>query len=367
MRARVLTLLVLTQAGLLVSAQTSHPKGASQQQPPQAVFRATTHLIVQTVTVKDKSGKPVLGLTAKDFVVTEDGPPQDIAFAHSEAPDAATAPAQAVTTGRETPPAPTASTVASTTPDVVSVPGDATYRGRPLIVLYFDLYNMPFFDKIRTFENAATYITKRMTPADMVAIMVFDGAGVRLKQNFTDDRAALGEVIQTLMKAADATQNGLEDNFDPGGAFGEDDDTFNIFATDRQLAALQTAVTDLGPLPEVKTLVYLGSGLSLHGIDNQAQLRATVNAAVRANVTLNPIDAQGLVATAPLGNATQASPGGVGMFSGMLAQTQIANGQQAQDTLYALAKDTGGKAMFDNNDLSLGIAQAAQARTGYYM
>jgi hypothetical protein len=117
----------------------------------------------------------------------------------------------------------------------------------------------------------------------------------------------------------------------------------------------------------VKTLVYLGSGLSLHGIDNQAQLRATVNAAVRANVTLNPIDAQGLVATAPLGNATQASPGGVGMFSGMLAQTQIANGQQAQDTLYALAKDTGGKAMFDNNDLSLGIAQAAQAVTGYYM
>jgi VWFA-related protein len=366
MRARVLTLLVLTQAGLLVSAQTPQPQGASQQ-PPQAVFRATTHLIVQTVTVKAKSGKPVLGLTAKDFVVIEDGQPQDIAFVEYEALDAAPAAAHAVTTGQETPPVATASTVASTTPDVVSVPGDATYRGRRLIVLYFDLYSMPFFDKIRTFENAATYLTKRMTPADMVAIMVFDGAGVRLKQNFTDDRAALGDVIQALMKAADDVQNGLSDNFDPGGAFGEDDDTFNIFSTDRQLAALQTAVTDLGPLPEVKTLVYLGSGLSLHGIDNQAQLRATVNAAVRANVTLNPIDAQGLVATAPLGNATQASPGGVGMFSGMLAQTQIANGQQAQDTLYALAKDTGGKAMFDNNDLSLGIAQAAQAVTGYYM
>jgi VWFA-related protein len=366
MRARVLTLLVLTQAGLLVSAQTPQPQGASQQ-PPQAVFRATTHLIVQTVTVKAKSGKPVLGLTAKDFVVIEDGQPQDIAFVEYEALDAAPAAAHAVTTGQETPPVATASTVASTTPDVVSVPGDATYRGRRLIVLYFDLYSMPFFDKIRTFENAATYLTKRMTPADMVAIMVFDGAGVRLKQNFTDDRAALGDVIQALMKAADDVQNGLSDNFDPGGAFGEDDDTFNLFSTDRQLAALQTAVTDLGPLPEVKTLVYLGSGLSLHGIDNQAQLRATVNAAVRANVTLNPIDAQGLVATAPLGNATQASPGGVGMFSGMLAQTQIANGQQAQDTLYALAKDTGGKAMFDNNDLSLGIAQAAQAVTGYYM
>src|SRR6202050_1934661 len=195
MRARVLTLLVLTQGGLLVSAQTPQPQGVSQQ-PPQAVFRATTHLIVQTVTVKDKSGKPVLGLTAKDFVVTEDGQPQDIAFVEYEALDAAPASSQAVTPGHETPPATTASAVASTTPDVVTVPGDATYRGRRLIVLYFDLSTMPFFDKIRTFESAAMYITKRMTPDSMGAIMVFDGAGVRLKQNFTDEREGLRDVIQ---------------------------------------------------------------------------------------------------------------------------------------------------------------------------
>ena len=44
------------------------------------------------------------------------------------------------------------------------------------------------------------------------------------------------------------------------------------------------------------------------------------------------------------------------------------NFQRSQDTLYALAKDTGGKAMFDYNDLSLGIVQAAQTRsTSYYI
>ena len=57
---------------------------AQQQQPqtqtPQATFRATQRLIVQSVTVKDKDGKPIEGLTAKDFVITEDGQPQDIAF-----------------------------------------------------------------------------------------------------------------------------------------------------------------------------------------------------------------------------------------------------------------------------------------------
>ena len=138
------------------------------------------------------------------------------------------------------------------------------------------------------------------------------------------------------------------------GAFGEDDDTFNLFSTDRQLAALQTAVTGLGPLPEVKTLVYFGSGLRLNGADNQAQHRATVNAAVRSNVTINPIDTRGLVATPPLGDATRASPGGVGMFSGTLAQAATTRQQQSQDTYYALAKDTGGRAMFDNNDLVAG-------------
>ena len=362
MRPQVIVGVVLMTFALGLSAQQSAP------QQPAPTFRATADLIVQTVTVKDKSGQPVLGLAAKDFVVTEDGQPQDIAFVEYDALDAAPAAAQSVTTGNAPLPvtAPT-SAVASTTPDVVSVPGTAAYRGRRLLVLYLDLSKMPFFDQLRTFDGAYRYITTEMSPADLVAIMVYDGAGVRLKQNFTDDRAALRTTIQTLADAAEAAQNGLATNFDPGGAFGEDDATFNIFATDRQLAALQTAVTDLGPLPEVKTLVYLGSGLSLQGIDNQAQLRATVNAAVRANVTLNPIDARGLVASAPLGDATRASPGGVGMFSGTLAFAQIANGQQAQDTLYALAKDTGGKAMFDNNDLSLGIVQAARAVTGYYM
>jgi VWFA-related protein len=204
-----------------------------------------------------------------------------------------------------------------------------------------------------------------MAAADLVAIMAFKDGAVRLKQDFTDDRAALGEALQQLMKAASDEQEGIQ--IETGGAFGDENDTFNIFSTDRQLSALQTAVTDLGPLPELKTLVYFGSGLRLNGLDNLAQMRATVNAAIRANVTLNPIDARGLVAMPPMGDATRPSPGGLGMFSGTIAQAQITRGQQSQDTLYALAKDTGGRAMFDSNDLSRGIRLAAEAVGGYYL
>jgi VWFA-related protein len=355
--------LIAVIAALAVRTTT----GRADQQTPQSTFRATVRLIVQPVSVKDKQGKPVLGLTAKDFVVTEDGQPQEIAFVEYQALDDTLLAPPAIGGPPPTVPAPAASSVSAATSATVAVPapGDTRYRGRRLVVLYFDLYQMSFFDQLRVFSDAEKYVTTQMAAADLVAIMAFKDGGVRLKQDFTDDRAALGATLQQMMSAANDEEAGLV--VESGGAFGDENDTFNIFSTDRQLAALQTAVTDLGPLPELKTLVYFGSGLRLNGLDNLAQMRATVNAAIRANVTLNPIDARGLVATPPLGDATRPSPGGLGMFSGTIAQAQITRGQQSQDTLYALAKDTGGRAMFDSNDLSRGIRLAAQAVSGYYL
>ena len=123
----------------------------------------------------------------------------------------------------------------------------------------------------------------------------------------------------------------------------------------------------LSQLQEKKSLIYFASGLHLNGIDNQAQLHATVDAAIRAGVSFWPVDARGLVAEAPLGDATQGSPGNSGMYSGTAAQANTSNFQQSQDTLYALAGDTGGKALFDNNDLTRGIVQAQEAISDYYV
>jgi hypothetical protein len=68
-----------------------------------------------------------------------------------------------------------------------------------------------------------------------------------------------------------------------------------------------------------------------------------------------------------MGDANQASSGGMGAFTGRGAGMAMSRFQQSQDSLYALAKDTGGKAMFDYNDLTLGIRQAAESISSYYI
>jgi len=317
--------------------------------------------------VTDKDGRPIEGLTASDFALTEDGVPQTIsmvAFQRVDSADAAALPPLPPPTPR-----PQGTVAPTVQPQIAASPtGEIRYRNRRLLVLYFDLSAMPPPDQARAYSAARTFIGEQITAQDLVAVMTFQGGAVRVKQDFTSDRAALQEVIETLIYGEKRDAGDMPDQTtDVGTAFGQDDAEFNILNTDRQLSALQTAATMLRNLPEEKSLVYFASGLRLNGVDNQAQLRATINAAIRANVAIYPIDARGLVAMAPLGDATQPSPAGLGLLTGQTAQNVMSNFQRSQDTLYSLAKDTGGKALFDNNDLSLGIVQAASAIRSYYI
>lgn len=343
---------------------------ASAQQPPaqdagaDATFSSNTQLVIETVTVRDKSGKSVEGLTAKDFTVTEDGAPQAIKFFEyqklPEIPD-------------PLPPTTGDIQVLNKFPKshiTAETPGNTRYKDHRLLALYFDMTALPPGDQLRSLDAARKFIRTQMTPADLVAIMMFEGGAVNVLQDFTADRNRLSTIIETIAvgesQGFDETTND-NSTADTGAAFGQDDSEFNIFTTDRQLAALQTAAVMLGQLSEKKSLLYFASGLRLNGMDNQAQLHAAVNAAIRAGVSFWPIDARGLVASAPLGDANRGSPGGTGMYSGTSSLAFTGNFQASQDTLWALAGDTGGKALLDNNDLSAGIVQAQKAVSSYYI
>lgn len=338
------------------------------QQPPapalQGVvkFSATAQLVVQIVTAKDKDGKVIEGLTAKDFIVTENGKPQNVSFCEYQkveeaAPDA---PPPAVIPANVDP--------ATRHQILPERPGDIRYRDRRLLALYFDMSAMPQPDQLRALRAGLKFVRTQMQALDLLAVMQFEGGAVKVLQDFTNDKEVLGTVIEKLIIGPqDDAAAGDESDADVGTAFGQNDGEFNVFTTDRQLAALQTAVKMLGHLNEKKQLIYFASGLRLNGVDNQAQMRATVNASLRANVSIYTVDARGLVASAPLGDASVGSPGGVGMYTGASALALATNFQKSQDTMYALAADTGGKALLDNNDLTMGIVQAQKALSSYYI
>lgn len=347
--------------------------GAQQPTPGQnvppgaepATFKTSTQLVIETVGVKDKSGKPIEGLTAKDFVVTEDGAPQNIAFfEYQKLPETPAAPVAPDTANVViTPLAKLPKTVIAP-----ESPGDLHYRDKRLLALYFDMTNMPIPDQLRALAAAQKFVRTQMTAADLMAIMSFSSGSVQVLQDFTDDRGRLLSIIETMAVGEDENAAFTDDSSaDTGAAFGQNDAEFNLFFTDRELSALQTAASMLGRLNEKKSLIYFASGLRLNGANNQAQLNATINAAIRAGVSFWPIDARGLTASSPMGDASKGSSGGLAMYTGGAAMTAMANMQRSQDTLWTLGADTGGKALLDVNDLSLGIVNAQKSFSSYYI
>ena len=357
-------ILLLNAAAIASGQQIGQNKPADESGYTLSV---KVQLVVEAVVVKDKDGKPIQGLAAKDFTLTEDGVPQSIRFCEHQDLAANSSPLPVSKAGTEDIKIYKKLTHTQIAPETTE---NSRYKNRRLLALYFDMSTMYPADQLRALSAAEQFIRTQMTSVDMVSILRYQGGSVDILQDFTNDRNKLLSILTTLVVGeGQGDTNTIDDasSADTGAAFGQDDSEFNVFTTDRQLSALETAAKMLSQLNEKKSLIYFASGLRLNGVDNQAQLHATVDAAIKAGVSFWPIDARGLVAQAPLGDATQGSPGNSGIYSGSSALANTSNFQQSQDTLFALAGDTGGKALFDNNDLDHGIVLAQDAISDYYM
>ncbi|MEP6960703.1 MAG: VWA domain-containing protein [Acidobacteriota bacterium] len=336
------------------------------------IFRASSQLVVVNVSVKDKDGNFMNDLKATDFTVTEDGKPQAVRVFEFQRLEAAPLSPPVLATRRPAEPASQTGPAVKPAVAVAFAPppaGEVSHKDKRLLVLFFDLAGMPVGDQIRSQQAATKFIRGQMSEADMVAVMTYT-TDLNLLQDFTGDRELLLGVVDKLVAGDVGGANGAtgaDSESDSGAAFVQDDSEFNLFNTDRKLAALESTAKMLGVLPDKKALVYFASGMTRTGTDNQAQLSATVNAAVRNNVSFYPVDARGLVATAPIGDATKASPGGRGLFSGSSQRSAQSQFQGQQETLYTLASDTGGKALLDSNDLAAGVVQAQKDISSYYI
>jgi VWFA-related protein len=393
------TLIVILAALLIASAQqaTQAPAAAPQKKGAPAKqdatkgaqkktfsFSDTVQLVEIDVFAKDKSGNPIEGLKADDFTVSEDGKPQKITnFQYMKLEnDPVTAAAEATSDapslsirgpvlGEAKKPDPSAAVKAATASQITPAKaGEVKYKDRRLMVLFFDMTSMPINDQIRAQDSAVKYVKTQITASDLVAIMTFS-ADVKVVEDFTDDRDKLIKDIKGLTVGEGGGFEYTDQSdaaSDAGAAFSADDTEFNIFNTDRQLSALETASKMLGTLPEKKALVYFASGMNRDSNgNNQAQLTATANAAVKANVAIYAIDTRGLVASAPLGDATKQSSSASSVRTGGAQMTAQSNFQGQQETLTTLSYDTGGKPLLDENDLSVGIVQAQKDISSYYI
>ncbi len=330
------------------------------------MFKTGARLVVADVTVKDSKGNPISGLKKSDFAIYEDNAKQQLEVFEP----------QNVSMDPEPPPVLTLDDqlklpeIPKTT-ITFEAPGKVQYHDKRLMVFFFDFSSMAVEDQLRAQEAALDFLSKKITKADEVAMMLYTST-INVLTDFTDDRDVLTDVIKGLPIGEATELAGLADTGscageDTGAAFVADETEFNILNTDQKLAALETAAKMLANLPEKKVLVYMSGGVSKTGVDNQAQLEASVNALMKANVVMYPLDVRGLMADPPGGAASTAASRGTGAFNGSSYNSQRSSINDSQETLTTLAADTGGKAFLDSNDLALGIQLAQQAVTSYYI
>lgn len=362
---------------IVVAAVLLMTTGAAAQQPPRTVFRTGRDLVSIDVIVRDRAGTIVRDLTARDFEIREDGQPLGVStFSFQEISERAlpigsadllaNAETKALEEARRTSPSAPARAPAAMSSEALA--------GRRLIVLLFDVSSMQPEEVQRAVDSARKYADEGMTNADLIAVATI-GSMLDVLQDFSGDReklsATLGRLAYTEGTATEApaaatTATDEEAAAAEEAASGESAE-LDMFNNDVRLRALKALAETLAPIEQKKAIVYFSAGMQRSGQDNQVELRAAVNSAVRANVAIYPIDTRGLQAVVPGGDARQASGRGQAMFSGRGVSQQFERLDASVDTLTSLAGNTGGRAFTDTNDFGEAFARVQRDMSAYYL
>ena len=328
-------------------------------------FHAETELVLVNVTVRDKSGQFVRGLKQGDFTVLEDNKPQKVVSFDVENTDAV-----AMQDVAQAKPLPGSEQSKPATPTALAS-ADSAFKDRRLIVLFLDLSAMEPDEIDRSVTSAVHYIETQMAPADLVAIVSL-GSSLLVNQDFTSDRELLKKELLAFNTGAgqgfeEGSTGSTEGTPATGQSFTSDDTEFNIFNTDRRLEAIRSVAERLSHVQQKKSLIYFSSGMDRTGIENQSELRAATNAAVRANLAIYTMDMRGLQALVAGREAQNASLRGVSAYSGRSTMNALESNFTTQETLVTLASDTGGKAFLDSNDFSKVFKSVQDDTSTYYL
>jgi VWFA-related protein len=325
-------------------------------------LKVNSDLILTNVVVRDrKTGELVRGLKASDFQILENGKPQTIISFDFESVDQAAPLNEATVNGRSR-----NNIMGSMNRNVTS----EQLRNHRLIVMFFDITSMQPEDLERAQDAARNYVNKQMHAADLVAVVSLDQS-LSLDQDFTANKQQLLNAVNAysgsqgsgFQAGATSTTNQTEDTT----AFTPDEQEYNDVNTDRELFAFEDIAHSLAYINEKKSLLYFSGGIQRDGIENQASLHAAINASVRANMSIYSVDARGLEAISPLGDASTGSLRGTSAYNGAALQNNLDSNFNTQEVMATLSSDTGGKAFFDSNDFSPAFQRIQQDTSAYYV
>lgn len=317
-RSRVTLFALPLAAGVIIHAQ-------SQQRPR---FRSDLQVVEVDVTVLDRQGRAVTGLTRDDFEVFEDGAPVEIS-----AFDAVTLP--------ESPP-PSWISAAPDTSGAVRASNERALEGR-IVVLFVDDRGFSFnAGRFQRLKRSVRAFLDRLGPLDQVALMATTGAR-ELQVEFTTDR-------QRIWKAFDVPPIGISNT-------GE-----------KTLEVLARVARDLEPVSRRrKVIAFFSEGGSL-GITRSMvvgsseenmvpYLQEFLDSARRANVVLYSFDVR------PPGSLDE-----------MIEHETLdhaagarAGASDASSDLYTVAEATGGEAAVSTNFLAEAVGRMFEQTRSYYL
>jgi VWFA-related protein len=349
------------------------PTTPTSKSPQQAfILRSVTNEVLVDVRVYDKSGKPVTDLKQSDFKVFEDGVQQTVSDFSLENVEKL---AQATGESEQA----KVIDLAKLPPEVNA---EQVLQDHRLLVLFFDMSSMQPDELMRALKASNDFVANRMTPADLVAVVIYS-SNLRVTQDFTNNRDSLKKALRAILvgdqssnlattgavgEAGGTDANGMEIvTQDVSDAFTPDETEFNIFNTDEKLAAIESLATMLRNVPGRKSVLHFSSGITRTGQENQATLRAATDAANQADVSLYTMDARGLAALPPGGDASSSSPSGAAVYSGSAVASQVSSLQGSRETLAALATDTGGRTFYDLNDFTPAFEEVQKENSSYYL
>lgn len=381
------TLILLFTTTIFTQTPTETPPPLEDE-----VVKITTNLIQIDVTVTDDDGKVITDLKPEDFEIYENGKKQEItnfSFISADSEEAEEEKSSRSKRSNET---------------VVPLPTTTIRKEqvRRTIALVVDDLTLSFESVHFVRRALRKFVNNQMQEGDLVAI-IRTGSGIGALQQFTNDKRILNAAIDRIQW--NPRGSGGISAFDPvSAALGDLDETNendvdsakfnseadvedfrnNILATGT-LGAINYVIRGMQDLPGRKSVMLLSDGFRLFSRGDGERssnsnrilnsVRKVIDQANRASVVIYTMDARGLQTTGftaadDLGSRPIGPPGGDTRAITLDKLTPILTGRSnelfdSQGSLVYLARETGGFAIINDNDLSGGIRRALNDQSYY--